>query len=81
MLLNEAKVKTAPTYILIREDDMILEGKDKDYYYIDRHLLPPISSKGFEIPLNKKTQRGFVGGKPILVLTLSGAVKFNFRRF
>lgn len=59
---------------------IFLEGKDKDYYYMNRGILPPIPSMCFEITLNKKGERGFSGGKPILILTLSGAVKFNFRK-
>ena len=44
-----------------------------------RSSLPTIPSTRVEVQLNRKTERGFVGGKSILIFTLSGATKFNFR--
>jgi len=53
-----------------------LEGKDKDYFYMDRDDLPPIPSIRFEPRFSEKPQNRYRGGKPILIFTLSGAVKF-----
>lgn len=59
---------------------VFLEGKDKDYYYMNRSILPPIPSVCFENTLTKKTQKRHTGGSDVLIFTLSGAVKFNFRK-
>lgn len=59
---------------------IFLEGKDKDYFYMNRSDLPPISLKGFEVHLSETSQDRYKGGSNILILTLSGAVKFNFRK-
>jgi len=47
---------------------------------MNRSDLPPIPSTRSQLELNRKSKRGFVGGKPILIFTLSGASKFNFRK-
>lgn len=51
-----------------------------DYFFLNRNDLPPIPSTPVEMGLNKRSERGFSGGKPILIFTLSGVVKFNFSR-
>lgn len=59
---------------------IFLEGKDKDYFYMNRGILPPIPSEGFEVTLSETSQDRYRGGSEILIFTLSGAVKFNFRK-
>lgn len=47
---------------------------------MSRHDLLPIPSRRSEITLTEKPQKRHTGGSETLILTLSGATKFNFRK-
>ena len=77
-----SRKNTGLNYRKYEDDDryIFLEGKDKDYFYINRTLLPIIPSTRSEPTFLEASKKRYRGGINILVLTLSGAVKFNFRK-